>query len=96
MKVWYWTREFSESESFPETHIFTDEDEARRTMVAEAIELQKLIGPHSWITESLDCEAITYTLATPGGHLARTINKINVQRESGAVDMFVLESQDVT
>ena len=95
MKIWYWTREFAEHESFPETHIFTTEDEARRTMVAEAVELQKLIGPHAWITESLDCEPITFIIRDPGCMLAQTVTTLNVQRESGAVDMFQLQSQNV-
>ena len=90
--VWYWIREWSESWEFPEAHIFADEDEARRTMVAEALEVQKQTG--GWVTEVLDGRAITHVLGM-GGNLARTVNSLNVQREGGAVDCFRLMSQEV-
>jgi hypothetical protein len=35
--IWYWVREWSESAEFPEVHMFATEEEARSTMIAEAL-----------------------------------------------------------
>lgn len=38
MQIHYFIREYSEGVALPEVHLFTDEEECRRTMIAEAYE----------------------------------------------------------
>jgi len=92
--VWYWVREFSESLEFPEVHIFDTEDEARRTMIAEALEAAALT--RGQVTDEMDGPAITHCLAMGWGSFHERVTSLNVQfGDDGAVDCFRLMSQEV-
>lgn len=91
--VWYFVREYSGSESFPEAHIFQTEDEARRKMIAEALEAAVLLD--GWVTEDMDESDITACLQNGWGTFHTRVTSLNVQQEGGAVDCFRLMSQEV-
>lgn len=91
LKVWYFVREWSEYEAFPDVHIYLKETEARDAMKADVIEVQRDRG--GWITEDLDGPAITRVLCS--GLFFNTITSLNVQQEDGRADCWRLESQVV-
>jgi hypothetical protein len=91
--IWYWVREYSESAEFPEVHMFATEEEARSTMIAEALSAAAILGGQ--VTEELDGSAITHCLAMGWGTFHERVTSLNVEREGGAVDCFRLMSQEV-
>jgi hypothetical protein len=92
--IWYWVREYSESAEFPEVHMFATEEEARRTMITEALEAAAHLD--GWITDEMDGPAITVCLQNQWGTFHQRVTALNVEREGGAVDCFRLTSQQIT
>jgi hypothetical protein len=91
--IWYWVREHSGGVCFPEVHMFRTEEEARRTMIAEALEAAAVLCGQ--VTEELDGSAITHCLAMGWGSFHERVTSLNVEREGGAVDCFRLMSQAI-
>lgn len=93
--IWYWVREYSESMEFPEVHMFATEEEARRTMITEALEAAAYLD--GWVTDEMDGPGITMCLQNGWGNFHERVTALNVQRgDDGAVDCFRLMSQEIT
>lgn len=95
MRLHFYVKEFSESEHFPEVHIFQTAQECRAAMIAEAQAAREAWGSGAWITEDLDGESVTHCLG-PGQFLADTVTTLNVQMDNGRTHCFVMDQQDVS
>jgi len=92
--IWYWVREYSESTDFPEVHMFATEEEARRTMITEALEAAAFLD--GWVTDEMDGPSITVCLQNQWGTFHKRVTALNVEQEGGAVDCLRLMSQEIT
>lgn len=95
MKLHYFVREYSEGAEFPEVHIFGTEEEARTTMIAEAVEAWKN-NQIAWLTTELDGPDMTRCIVNGWGWPVREATAINLQWHGGRVDCWRLMSQEVS
>ncbi|MEM0949550.1 MAG: hypothetical protein AAGK37_19280 [Pseudomonadota bacterium] len=84
--IFYYVREYSESEEFPAVTLFRTQLEARDAMVSEVFAVAAKMDK-AWVTEELDLEPVERS------QLSDQVFALNVQRPNGAVDCFRLMSQ---